>query len=248
MNETSTSGLKPDQKFRAFLEAAPDAIVVVDYEGQIIMVNHLTEKIFGYQREELLGRKIEVLVPERLRHTHIKHRTGYSREPKTRPMGEGLELAGRRKDGSEFPIEISLSPLETEQEKFVISIIRDICPRKRLEAKFRSLLESAPDGIVVVDTLGKIMIVNGQCEKLFGYSKEELKGQLIEILVPNRFKDVHVQFREEYTSHPVIRPMGAGRRLTGRKKRRDRVPGRNQFESAGNRAWHINYQYCARHH
>lgn len=188
------------------------------------MVNRLTEKIFSYERNELLGQKIEILIPDRVQKNHINHRTGYFVQSKTRPMGEGRELAGRRKNGSEFPVEISLSPLETDEGQLVISIIRDITPRKQLEAKFRGLLESAPDSIVVVDTQGKIVIVNGQTEKLFNYPKDELIGQPIEILIPDRLKDIHVKYRNGYISHPIVRPMGAGRRLTGRKKDGTEIP------------------------
>ena len=220
MDEPRSLDLNPDQRFRVFLEAAPDAIVVVDGEGRIVMVNRLAEKMFGYTHDELMGERVEILVPERVKNAHEGSRFGYFREPRTRPMGEGRELAGRRKDGSEFPIEISLSPLETEtqEEKLVISIIRDIGPRKQLEAKFRGLLESAPDGIVVVDTKGNIVVTNGQAEKLFGYAKDELLGKPIEILVPDQVKPSHVRYRDGYISKPVVRPMGAGRRLTGRKK------------------------------
>lgn len=213
-----------DQRFRVFLEAAPDAIVVVNREGRIVMLNQLTETLFGYRREDMIGQRVEMLVPERLRSTHVGHRTGYFHEPKTRRMGEGRELAGRRKDGTEFPIEISLSPLVSEQEKLVISIIRDVTPRKQLEAKFRGLLESAPDGIVVIDTNGKIVIVNGQTERLFGYAKDELIGQTIEILVPDQYKMAHIGFRDGYIRNPVSRPMGAGRLLTGRKKDGTQIP------------------------
>ncbi len=220
MDKPTQLDLQPDQKFKLFLDAAPDAIVVVDSEGRIVMVNHLAEKMFGFPRDELMGQRVEMLVPQRVKHAHESCRAGYFHEPRTRPMGEGRELAGRRKDGSEFPIEISLSPFEAdgEEERLVISIIRDIGPRKQLEAKFRGLLESAPDGIVVVDTSGKIVIVNGQAEKLFGYAKDELQGQPIEILVPDKVMHAHAKYRDGYISKPVVRPMGAGRRLTGRKK------------------------------
>lgn len=218
MKENENLSLKPDQKFRIFLEAAPDAIVVVNREGRIVMLNQLTETMFGYKREEMLNQKVELLVPDRFRSVHVGHRDGYFRTPKTRPMGLGQELSGRRKDGSEFPIEISLSPLEAEQENLVISIIRDVSPRKKLEAKVTGLLESAPDGIVVVDTKGNIAIVNSQTEKLFGYTKDELVGQPIEILVPQQYKGVHIKYRDDYIGNPRTRPMGAGRALTGRRK------------------------------
>lgn len=210
--------LKSEHTFRVFLEAAPDAIVVVDINGRMVMANNLAEKMFGFTREELLNNPVEILIPERSRHVHVKHREGYFENPRTRPMGEGRELSGRRKDGTEFPIEISLSPLETDQGKLVISIIRDIFQRKQLEAKFRGLLESAPDGILVVNSKGRIVIANSQVESLFGYTRDELMGQPIEILVPSRYAGVHVKHRDGYIQNPKTRPMGAGQALTGRKK------------------------------
>src|SRR5688500_16004500 len=101
---------------RGFLEAAPDAIVLVDRQGEIVAVNGLAEKMFGYRRDELLGQKVDLLVPDRYRAKHVGDRTRYSHDPQTRPMGAGRELAGRRKDGTEFPVEISLSPLEIEDD------------------------------------------------------------------------------------------------------------------------------------
>jgi PAS domain S-box-containing protein len=201
-----------------FLEAAPDAIVVVDAEGTIVIANRLTEKMFGYPREELIGKPVEILVPERFRAGHYAQREAYSADPRTRPMGEGRALAGLRRDGSEFPVEISLSPLETEQGTLVISIIRDITLHRQAEAKFRGLLESAPDGIVVVDASGRIAIVNSQVERMFGYPRDELIGRPVEILVPERFRPGHVPHRDGYFHSPRTRPMGAGRALTGRRR------------------------------
>jgi PAS domain S-box-containing protein len=204
---------------QGFLDAAPDAIVVVDKTGSIVIANGLTEMMFGYSRDELIGRPIEVLVPERSRGGHVHYRDNYVREPRTRPMGEGRELAGRRKDGSEFAVEISLSPLNTDKGPLVISIIRDTTQRRQAEAKFRGLLESAPDGIVVVDRSGRIVIVNNQTEQIFGYSRDELVGQSIEVLVPDRYRAMHVAHRDGYLDKPKVRPMGAaGMSLTGRKR------------------------------
>ncbi|MET0553953.1 MAG: PAS domain S-box protein [Vicinamibacteria bacterium] len=119
--------------FRSLLESAPDAMVIVDRDGRIVLVNGQTERLFGYRREDLLGQPVEMLVPRRFRDRHVSHRVGYAHEPRVRAMGAGLDLHGVRKDGSEFPVEISLSPLETTAGALVSSAIRDISDRKRVE-------------------------------------------------------------------------------------------------------------------
>jgi len=119
--------------FRILLESAPDAMIIVDDDGEIAIVNEQTERMFGYDREELIGEKIEVLLPDRIRESHNGHRENYVANPTLRPMGVGLELVGLRKDGNEFPVEISLSPVSTPKASFVSSVIRDVTVRKRME-------------------------------------------------------------------------------------------------------------------
>ena len=208
----------------ALLESLPDAIVVVDAHGHIVFVNSQAGRMFGFAGIELVGQPVEVLLPERFRPGHIGHRTGYSGNPRVRPMGAGLELFGRRKDGKEFPVEISLSPLEGDRENLVVSAIRDITDRKHTEQKFRGLLESAPDAMVIVDREGRIVLVNTQTELLFGYERAELLGQRVEILVPERFRASHPGHRGRFFSDPKTRPMGAGLELNGRRKNGSEFP------------------------
>ena len=213
-----------EKRFRGLLEAAPDGIVIVDQEGTIVMVNAQIERLFRYDRGEVVGQRVELLIPSRYRDVHPFHRLQYLKGPRLRPMGADLELYALRKDGTEFPVEISLSPMETEEDNLVIAAIRDITDRKRAEEKFRGLLESAPDAMVVVDQQGVIQLINSQTEKLFGHDRVEIVGQPVEVLVPKRFRKKHAKHREGYYGEHPTRPMGIGLELFGLRKNGTEFP------------------------
>ena len=346
---------RPDSAglFEKLFELSPDAIVVVDRAGLIVQANAQAEQMFGYAQADLLRQRVEKLIPERFRDGHPKHREVYSAESKVRPMGAGLELLGRRADGSEFPVDIMLSPIETPDGPVVLCAIRDISKRKRAEAalerseeKFRIFVESvkgyaifqldpegrirtwnaaaermkgyraeeiigghfscfyvpedvatkkpeqelqaavetgrsedegwrlrkdgsrfwahvtitpireksgtlmgfvkitrdetarrnaeetlqrseeharmlfdlSPDAVLVCDAEGRIREANARVEALFGYRREELLGQPVDVLVPERFRGAHAKHREGFVAEPRMRPMGAGLQLFGRRK------------------------------
>jgi formate hydrogenlyase transcriptional activator len=342
-----------EELLEQFFERSPDAIVITDGAGAVLRVNAELERSFGYARTELLGQPVELLIPERFRPSHPAKRQAYAEQPKRRPMGAGLELFARRKDGSEFPVDIMLSPVETPNGSFVLCAIRDISERKRTESALeqseqrfrlfvdsvrdyaifqldpegrvrtwnaaaermkgyrteeivghhfscfylpediasgkpetelqaasetgrcedegwrlrkdgsrfwanvtitplrdssgtllgfakitrdmterrnteealrhseqhaRMLFEFSPDAVVVCDPDGHIREANARVEALFGYQREELVGQAVEILVPERFRDAHPKHREAYARAPHMRPMGGGLELFGRRK------------------------------
>jgi PAS domain S-box-containing protein len=167
---------------RGLVEAVPDALVVVDERGRMVLVNAQAEALFGYRRDELLGRPVELLVPERFRGRHVADRAAYAAAPHVRPMGRGLELFGRRRDGDEVPVEISLSPLKTESGLLVVASIRDVSERRRaeaqlrkLEARYRTLVEGIPavTFMAALDEGVNELYVSPQVERLLGFTQKE---------------------------------------------------------------------------
>jgi PAS domain S-box-containing protein len=202
----------------AIIDSVPTAIIMVDEHGKIDLVNAQAERLFGYTADELHGEMIDTLVPSRFRSGHPELRAGFIKDPGARQMGAGRDLFGLHKDGTEFPVEICLNPIRTEEGLFVVSAIVDIAERKRLEARFRATVESAPTAIVMIDEAGTIVLVNAEVERLFGYEREELLRQKVEVLIPDRFRSKHPGLRSQYFASPEARRMGAGRDLPGLRK------------------------------
>jgi PAS domain S-box-containing protein len=212
-------------QYRGLLEAAPDAMLVVNPGGQIVLLNLQAEKQFGYPRDELLGQQIQNLIPEGFAERLIADGTRTAAEALAQQIGTGIELLARRKDGSEFPIEIMLSPLESIDGVLVTAAIRDISVRKtaeqqmaQLERRYRGLLEAAPDAMVVVNPAGEIVLLNLQAEKQFGYRRDELLGQQVKNIIPEGFAERLIADGTRTAAEALAQQIGTGIELSARRK------------------------------
>jgi PAS domain S-box-containing protein len=212
-------------KYRGLLEAAPDAMVVVNQSGEIVLLNAQAEKRFGYRRDELVGQKVKNIIPEGFAERLIADGIRTPAEALAQQIGMGIELQGRRKDGSDFPIEIMLSPLESAEGILVTAAIRDISVRKaaethlaQMEGRYRGLLEAAPDAMVVVNQGGEIVLLNVQAEKQFGYRRDELVGQKVKNIIPEGFAERLIADGTRTPAEALAQQIGMGIELQGRRK------------------------------
>jgi PAS domain S-box-containing protein len=214
-----------EARYRGLLEAAPDAMVVVNQSGGIVLLNVQAEVQFGYRRDELVGQPVKNIIPEGFAERLIADGTRTAAEALAQQIGTGIELYGKRKDGSRFPIEIMLSPLESAEGILVTAAIRDISVRKdaeehlaQMEARYRGLLEAAPDAMVVVNQGGEIVLLNVQTEKQFGYRRDELVGQAVTNIIPEGFAERLIADALRSTEDARAQQIGTGIELYGRRK------------------------------
>jgi PAS domain S-box-containing protein len=227
LSESTESGAK----YRGLMEAAPDAMVVVNTDGEIVLLNVQAEKQFGYHRDELLGQKVTNIIPEGFAERLIADDLRSTEDALAQQIGTGIELNALRKDGSEFPIEIMLSPLESAEGMLVTAAIRDISVRKaaekvlaQMEGKYRGLMEAAPDAMVVVNQSGKIVLLNVQAEKQFGYRRDELLGQRVTNIIPEGFAERLVADDLRSAEDALAQEIGTGIELTGQRKDASEFP------------------------
>ncbi|MGD0106924.1 MAG: PAS domain S-box protein [Rhodopila sp.] len=214
-----------EAKYRGLLEAAPDAMVVVNRSGDIVLLNIRAEEQFGYKRDELLGQKVTTIIPEGFAERLIADGLRPAAEALAQQIGTGIELSGRRRNGSDFPIEIMLSPLDSAEGILVTAAIRDITTRKnaerhlaQTEAKYRGLLEAAPDAMVVVNQGGEIVLLNIRAEQQFGYKRDELLGQKVTTIIPEGFAERLIADGLRPAAEALAQQIGTGIELHGRRR------------------------------
>jgi PAS domain S-box-containing protein len=215
-----SSEISFDEIVRLAVEACPSGMIMTDAGGQVLLVNAEAERLFGYRRDELIGKSVDILLPDSMKAAHSRYRAGYVEHPERWRPGVGRDLYGVRKDGTQIEVEVGLNPIRAGDRLLILSALTDITARKRAETarklaeeKFRLVVEASPSGMIMTDASGNIVLVNSETERLLGYSREELIGKPIEMLVPSGLRDNHVALRDAFHKKPEARPIGLRRDL-----------------------------------
>ena len=234
-----------DSLYRAIVDTAVDAIVVIDRDGAIRSVNNATERLFGYAVEELIGNNVKMLMPEPYAGEHDTYLANYLGTGHKKIIGIGREVVGRRKNGSVFPMDLSVGEARDGAEPIFVGIIRDITDRKAAELaqreselRLRSILDTVPDAIVVIDAQGMIQSFSPAAERLFGYDSQEVAGRNVNILMPTPYREAHDGYLDRYIRTGERRIIGIGRVVVGSRKNGETFPMELQigeFAFAGSR-------------
>jgi two-component system sensor kinase FixL len=251
LSSVTSGGRRSDQNgladslYRAIVDTAVDAIVTIDRNGAIRSVNHATERLFGYGAAELIGRNVNILMPEPYAGDHDRYLANYLRTGQKKIIGIGREVVGRRKDRSVFPMDLSVGEARDGGEPIFVGIIRDITDRKAAELaqreselRLRSILDTVPDAIIVIDTNGVIQSFSPAAERLFGYPSGEVIGQNVKLLMPTPYREAHDGYLERYLRTGDRRIIGIGRVVVGLRKNGETFPMELQvgeFSFAGSR-------------
>lgn len=208
-----------------------DGVITISSDGKITDFNSACEDLFGYSAEEALGQNVKLLMPEPFRSEHDGYIDNYKNTKKRKIIGIGREVVGRRKDGTTFPMELSVGEILNGEKRAFVGIIRDITSRVRMEqglrdsdAQHRAIIETAVDGIIIIDLLGTVRVFNPACVKMFGYSAEDILGQNVKMLMPSPFYDEHDSYLQNYAETGERKIIGIGRQVTGRRKNGQTFP------------------------
>lgn len=222
--------------FKRALEASPSGQMIVDQGGIIRHINSKICHIFGYSTDELVGQKVEALIPHEYRQRHPQYREKFHKTPTVRNMGSGQILYGLHKSEKKIPVEIGLNPLDSNESHYVLASVVDISERVKAEQRFQLALEASPNGILLMNSHGNIVLVNSRIEEIFGYSRNELINQPVEMLIPQKHRHIHPNYIQNFLQQPKSRAMGSGRDLYGLCKDAKEIPleiGLNPLEIAG---------------
>lgn len=224
VSKVRTALRESEAKFRSVMESAIDAIISADISGNIRSWNSAATELFGFSEEEVIGQPIELIIPERFRKSHQQGIQRVSAGDPSRVIGKTVEVAALRKNGSEFPVELSLATWFLDKDRYYTGIIRDISERKQAEQKFRSVTESAIDAIISADHQGNIVSWNNAATRILGYSPEEAVGQRLELIIPERYHEAHRNGMKRVTAGGESRVIGKTVELFACTKRGEEVP------------------------
>ena len=213
------------QLLRAVLDTAVDGVILIDPAGLVLMFNPACETLFGYAAAEVVGRNVKMLMPPRYSNEHDRYLDNYARTGVKKIIGSGREVTGQRKDGSTFPMELSVGETRIHGLPVFVGIIHDLSDRERKErelreseARLKALVETAVDGMILIDAVGEVLMFNPACETLFGYTAGEVIGRNVKMLMPSRYRQEHDHYLDNFHRTGVKKIIGVGREVTGLRK------------------------------
>jgi len=214
-----------DAHLRTVLDIAVDGVILIDAHGTVLMFNRACERLFGYAADEVVGRNVNMLMPSPYHEMHDQYLAKYLGGGKAEIIGIGREVVGRRRDGSTFPMDLAVGESRESGEPIFVGMIRDLSERKRAEqatgelvSRLRAVIDTAVDGVILIDAVGSIITFNPACERLFGYTSDEVVGKNVRMLMPAPYRDQHDSYLESYRTSGERKIIGIGREVTGMRK------------------------------